>query len=399
MNHIALLIPGLERIGGAERQVLLLAHGLHRRGWRVTMVALTGSAGPGGVEMEAEGVGFVSLAMRKGVADPRGWIRLDAWIRRERPDLLHAHLPHATWMARWLRLLHPRLAVVDTLHSTCTGSIARRLGYRASNWLAGQVTAVSVAVAEVYAEAGLVDPAKLSVLPNGVDTEALRPSRDLRLAMRRELGISDEFLWVAVGRLMAVKDYPTLLRAMQLLPDDAKLVVAGDGPLAGELRALAARLGLDGRVRFLGFVPDVGQLLQAADAAVQTSRWEGMPLTLLEAGALALPSVVTDVPGLSQMVLSGETGLLAPVGDPAALAAVMLRLMRMPATERRSMGERARLSIERNYSLEAVLDRWENLYARCCAQLCGKAGPAASSPRFLVESSPQIHHPSQRVQP
>jgi glycosyltransferase involved in cell wall biosynthesis len=374
LNHLALLIPGLEQMGGAERQLLLLAHGFRRRNVRVSIVALTGTAGDCGTELAQAGIGFYSLQMRKGVADPRGWLRLDGWLRRERPDVLHAHLSHATWMARWSRLLHPHLAVVDTLHSSWTGKLSRRIGYRLSDWLAVTVTAVSVPVAEAHSAAGLVNPLKLSVVPNGVDTVVLRPDAYVRAAVRQELGVGSEFLWLAAGRLVAVKDYPTLLEAMEQLPEDARLVVAGDGPLAAMLHTLSDRLKLGERVRFLGFVPDVGRLFQAADAVVLSSLWEGMPLTLLEAGAYALPAVATRVPGLSQMLVPGETGLLAEAGNPAALAATMSRLMRTAANERLRMGRRARLKVERIYSLEAVLDRWERVYAECRAH-------AASRPR------------------
>ncbi|HMD76301.1 MAG TPA: glycosyltransferase, partial [Terracidiphilus sp.] len=104
MNHVALVIPGLDRIGGAERQVILLAKGLRRRGWRVSVVALSGAGGDVAAELIASGAVFLSLGMRKGLADPRGWIRFNGWLRRESPDVVHAHLPHAAWLARWSRL-------------------------------------------------------------------------------------------------------------------------------------------------------------------------------------------------------------------------------------------------------------------------------------------------------
>ena len=85
MSHVALVIPGLDRIGGAERQVVLLAKGLVQRGWRVTVVALSGTGGNAAGELAAAGVGFRSLEMRKGLADPRGWLRFRRWLRQESP--------------------------------------------------------------------------------------------------------------------------------------------------------------------------------------------------------------------------------------------------------------------------------------------------------------------------
>jgi len=130
MSHVALIVPGLDRIGGAERQVILLAKGLRRRGWRVSVVALTGSGGSAAAELVAAGAAFLSLEIRKGLADPSGWIRFNRWLKREKPDVVHAHLPHAAWLARWSRLAAPVRAVVDTLHSSSTGSLGRQCGYR-----------------------------------------------------------------------------------------------------------------------------------------------------------------------------------------------------------------------------------------------------------------------------
>jgi len=114
MSHAAMMIPGLDRVGGAEQQAISLAKGLRQRGWRVSVVALSGTGGAAATELEDAGVRFLSLEMRKGLADPRGWLRFQRWLWREQPDVLHAHLPHAAWLARWLAppvRRAPRLAV------------------------------------------------------------------------------------------------------------------------------------------------------------------------------------------------------------------------------------------------------------------------------------------------
>jgi len=368
VNHVALVIPGLDRIGGAERQVILLAKGLRRRGWRVSVVALSGAGGDVAAELIASGAVFLSLGMRKGLADPRGWIRFNGWLRRESPDVVHAHLPHAAWLARWSRLAAPARVVVDTLHSSSTGALGRRLGYRWSGWLSDQVTAVSSAVAEAHLSAAMAGEDKLTVLPNGVDTEAWRPDAAVRAAVRRELGLHDEFLWLAAGRLDPVKEYSTLLRAMVEVPERARLVIAGGGPAQTELLRLSAQLGLERRVRFLGFEPDVRRWMQAADGFVLSSRWEGLPMGLLEAAACALPAVATDVPGTREVIVDGQTGWLTPPGNAAVLGAAMTRMMQTPAEERKAMGERARQRVIERFSLELVLDRWEALYGELLQQ-------------------------------
>ncbi len=124
----------------------------------------------------------------RGFADPRGWIRFHRWLWRERPNVVHAHLPHAAWLARWSRLVAPAPVVIDTLHSSHTGTMGRRAGYRSSSWLADHVTAVSQATAESHLAAGMVSEKKLTVLGNGIEVDAWRPDAGARTAARRELG-------------------------------------------------------------------------------------------------------------------------------------------------------------------------------------------------------------------
>lgn len=373
----AIVVPGLSRLGGAERQAMLLAKGLHRRGWTITIVVLSGIGDEASAELYCTGIGFLDLRMRKGVADPRGWIRFARWLASWKPHVVHAHLPHATWMARWSRLalfgyalpryalsryVLPGYALIDTLHSSSTGSVGRHLGYHLSNWLAGTVTAVSQAVADTHCSAALVNPHKLRVIPNGVDTTALAPDRNVRKLVRARLGIGNNFLWIAAGRLAPVKNYPLLLRAMSLLPESANLLIAGEGPLRNELESLASELRIKNRVRFLGFVSGVTPYLQAADAAVLSSQWEGLPMNLLEAGACGLPCVATDVPGSREAVQDGETGFLATPENPLALAESMNRLMNVAPEIRQTMGSLARQRVVRLFDLDAVLNQWENLY-------------------------------------
>ena len=362
MKHTALVIPGLDRVAGAERQVMLLAQGLRRRGWRVSVIALSGAGGAAAAELGGAGVAFVSLEMRKGLADPRGWLRFHRWLHRERPDVLHAHLRHAAWLARWSRLAAPVPLVIDTLHSSATGKLGRRFGYQCSQWLPDHVTAVSEATAQSHRAAGMVNEQQLSVIANGVDVDRWQPDAAARRKVRDSMGIGDRFLWLAVGRLEPVKNYPALLNAFARTEETARLMILGTGPLEGELKRMTEALGLSQRVHFAGFQPQVGQWMQAADGIVLSSRYEGLPMVLLEAGACGVPAVVTDVPGTREVIVHGETGWLVPAGDPGGLAAAMNRLMGTSAKERRDLGERARQHVICNFSMETVLDRWEALY-------------------------------------
>jgi glycosyltransferase involved in cell wall biosynthesis len=129
-----------------------------------------------------------------------------------------------------------------------------------------------------------------------------------------------------------------------------------------ELTALARKLGLERRVCLLGFEPNVQRWMQAADGFVLSSRYEGLPMVLLEAGACGVPVVATDVPGTREVVVDGVNGWLARAGDPQSLREAMACLMSMPLEERYAMGECARRRVIEDFGMEAVLNRWERLY-------------------------------------
>jgi glycosyltransferase involved in cell wall biosynthesis len=228
--------------------------------------------------------------------------------------------------------------------------------------LVNVVTAVSDAAAGPWLEAGLILDDKLKIIPNGVDTDHWKRDENTRASMRHELALSDEFLWLAVGRLDTVKNHATLLRAFATLPHRARLVIAGQGPLHNRLLALVSDLGLRDRVRFPGFQNDVRRWIQAADGFVLCSSWEGLPISLLEAGASELPAVITDIPGSREVLPASLSGAAVPVGDAGALAAEMSAVMRLTDAERREIGRHMRIAVCTRFSLNAVLTQWEHLY-------------------------------------
>jgi len=148
-----------------------------------------------------------------------------------------------------------------------------------------------------------------------------------------------------------------------MLPGEPQLKIVGSGTEEVALRTLAGQLGIGERVDFAGFCQDVYPLLTRADAFVLASLWEGLPVGVLEASAASLPVVATDGPGTSETILPGETGLLVPVGDSQALADAMASVMEMPESQRRAMGKRGREFMQARYSLTAVADQWEQIYA------------------------------------
>jgi glycosyltransferase involved in cell wall biosynthesis len=363
VGRVCLLITGLEQ-GGAETQVLHLAAGLQDRGWCVRVISMRPPGGLAPRFVEA-GVAVDSLNMHRGIPDPWAAVRLRSRLREAAPDVLHSHMVHANLLARASRLLYDVPVLVSTVHSVQEGSRWRTLAIRATDSLCDVTTVVSDAVGERYRESRLAPSHKLRRLPNGIDTDRFHPDDSVRAVVRRELGLDGRFVWLAVGRFVPAKDYPSLLRAFSSVArcvPEATLLIAGEGPLLGECKALVEREGLAEVVRFLGVRRDVPRLMNAADAYVMSSAWEGLPMVLLEAAATGLPIVATDVGGNGEIVVEGRTGTLIAERDVGALADAMTRLMTLPGTQRRRMGVSARDHVLRGFSLPGVIDRWERLY-------------------------------------
>lgn len=367
--RIALLTTNLAR-GGAETQVALLAAGLRRRNWDVSVISLvTPTAFQ--AELAAERVPVFSLDIEPGVWSPRGLARLAGILHSLRPQILHGHMFHANLLSRLSRLLFPLPVVVSTLHSAAETSRRssqmrwRDAAYRITDPLGDVTVAVSEAVAARHIGARAVPAAKLRVIPNGVGTSRFQPDAARRQSVRNLLGLGDQFTWLAVGRLMWKKGYGPLLHAFAGLGQGV-LLVAGAGPQEAELVELAAELGA--KVRFLGQRSDVADLMQAADAFVQASLVEGMPVSLLEAASCGLPSVTTGAGGAAEVVSDGRTGYVVPPGNAEALAAAMSRLMSLSADERLAMGLAARRHVVERYEAAAMLARWEQLYEELLAR-------------------------------
>lgn len=369
-----LVVTGLA-YGGAETQVVHLATRLKARNWEVQVVSLMPPKAY--VEdLEAQGIPVTTLGIQRKIPDPRPILRLAWLIRAWKPHIIHSHMVHANILARLVRPLTSAPVLICTAHNIDergqrgTGRL-RILAYRSTDFLCDLTTQVSKAGLEHYVRIGAVPWQKIRYIPNGVDTKRFCPDPETRIRLRQALELGVDFTWLAVGRFDPPKDYPNLLRSFTRVTREqpgALLLIAGDGPLRPAMEEAARGLGIADRVQFLGIRQDIPALMNAADAYVMSSAWEGTPMVLLEASATELPIVATDVGGNREVVLNGRTGILVPPHDSEALAKAMLQVMGLPDEKRRRMGEAARQHIETNFSLDQVVDRWEALYRDLLAQ-------------------------------
>lgn len=351
-------------MGGAEQEVCHLATEFRRRGWEVAVISMLPLEAPV-ADLAALGVQTFSLGMRRGVPDPRALVRLGRILRRWRPDVLHAHMIHANLLGRLTRLFVPTPFVISTIHSENEGAQWRYVAYRMTNGLSDVTTTVSK-VAELEAtRRGAAPAGSILVVPNGLSAAPYARDQSVRDRMRAALDLGDRFTWLAVGRLVEVKGYADMVAAFAEARREhpaASLLIAGVGPLEADIRAEARRLAVEDSVHLLGLRSDVPALMQAADGFVMTSRWEGLPMVLLEAGASGLPVVVTDVGGSRDAVLPEVSGYLTPAAEPAESARAMGRVMAMGEVDRHAMGAAGRRHVHATFDIGAVADTWDELY-------------------------------------
>ncbi len=354
-------------VGGAERQVLTLAKRMAERGHAVALLVLR----PGLKEEWPTSLDAVHLDMhRSALSFARGVLRARRFLRDFRPDVVHSHSFHANFTARLLRALAPAHAVVSTIHNVNEGGHARMLAYRLTDFLSRRTTAVSQAVADRFVQLKAVPRGKIVVVTNGIDTAEFSINADRRSEMRTTMGVSEEFVWLAAGRIVPAKDFPNLLRAFARVRaawPQAQLWIAGEGNPGGvkEVSLFAVEKGLVQQARWLGLRRDMPALLDAADGFVLSSSWEGMPLVVGEAMAMEKPVVATDVGGVRELV--GDAGMIVQAGNSEALAEAMLAAMRRSTEDRQRLGRETRARIESSFGMDARAAEWESLYRRVLA--------------------------------
>jgi glycosyltransferase involved in cell wall biosynthesis len=303
------------RVGGAERIVASLAAAARERGVEVGV-----AAAPGPLAAEISAPLFpLPLLGRRAWRVPFGAAALDAALRRFRPTVVHAHNPGMAVLAGIATARGRRRPGLVSVHGVPDGDYpvtARLLR------LAGlPVVACGPGVA-----AALGDE-RLRVEATIVNAVGPPPAAADRAVLEREWGLPPGLrLLVAVGRLVEAKNHALAIDAVAAVPG-AALAIVGEGPLREALERRTAARGVSRRVVLAGFRSDARAIVGAADGVVFSSRSEGLPLVVLEALAAGTPIVATAVRGIREFLADGETALLVPPGDPAALADGMRRLV------------------------------------------------------------------------
>ena len=348
--------------GGAERLAAVVAMKLDPARFESVLCASRQTDEPLlDRELEEAGIGVLALG-RRSTLDLLAWRPLVSLLR-DGVDVVHTHMFGSNVWGTVLGRLSGVPVVVAHEHTwSFQGRPLRRFLDRelVARW-ADVFVAVSGEDRRKMIEVEGVDPAKIRLIPNGIPSPANGAGADVRAELGIEPGAP---VLGVVCELRAQKALEVLFEAAALLLAEfptLKVLVAGDGPERARLEEGARRLGVADTVLFLGIRRDVPAVLAAVDVAVLSSDYEGSPLSVMEYMAAAKPVVSTRVGGVPELVQEDVHGLLVEPRDPEALAEAVARLLRDPALAKR-LGAEGRKRQQREFSLEAMVGRIEDLY-------------------------------------
>ncbi|HEY2588625.1 MAG TPA: glycosyltransferase [Tepidisphaeraceae bacterium] len=358
--------------GGAESMLCNLLLRSDRRRFDPHVVALIDDLRVAGPIVAAE-IPLVTMGMKPGLPSPLAIVRLIRHLRRLRPAVVQTWMDHSNLIGGVAARFVPGARVVWGIHhSNHVAELTKRttlMTVGACARLSGRVPARIVCCSEQsrvhYGQRGFTSE-RLTVIPNGFDTDHFRPDATARLAIRQEIGVAPDAPLVGlVARYDPVKDHATFLRAAAIVHrefPDAQFLMCGDkvDPSNAALTQLIDSLGIGRACHLLGPRRDVARIYAALDISTSSSISEAFPLAVGEAMACGVPCVATDVGDSALMV--GDTGMIVPPGDPGALAAGMAELIGMAPSGRARLGGEARRRVRDRFDLGTVTRRYEALY-------------------------------------
>lgn len=342
------------RIGGMEKLLVEFARHTDRDTLKPYFVALQ-ERGPLAEDLESLGAEVFVLNKADGYR-PFLTIRLARLFRRLRADIVHSHNIGAYLYAVPAARLGRVPVVMHTSHGRRDLESKRRnLAFVLASRVVNRLVCVSEDVRRRCTAEGIPE-VKTRTIWNGIDTTRFSYSGPCKGGPA-----------VIVARLSPEKDIATLIRALKIVVaryPDFRLAVVGDGECRSSLEQLTESLGLRGQVSFLGEVRDVAERLKRASMFVLSSISEGVSLTLLEAMAVGLPVVATDVGGNPEVVVPGETGWLVPARSPGQLAEAMMRVLAAP-DRAHQIGRAGRRRVETHFDVRRMVRDYEDLYLTC----------------------------------
>jgi glycosyltransferase involved in cell wall biosynthesis len=364
---------------GAESVILSLGSTLGDEGYHPIVGSIESDLeNPSAFAAACIGAGLDTELIHSGRRiSPGAIVDLARLIRRRDVRLLHSHSYKATIFGYFAARL-AGIPLIETNHlyppmplDNRKLQIYARIGAFFLRF-ADRTVAVSQKIRTTLAAHG-VSAQKIDVIENGIDFERCRAAAaEDRSALRKRLGIEeDRFIIGGIGRLTQQKGFEYLLEAVPeicRMHEKAFFIIAGDGPLMGVLKHQALSLRIGDRIRFLGFRPDVLNILALMEIFVMPSLDEGLPMAMLEAMAIGVPAVLTRVGEIPHVVQDGRNGFLVEPRDSAGLADGILRLIGDPMLRKR-LKENGLQTVMTGYTDRAMSRRYRCIYDRLIPDL------------------------------
>ena len=350
---IAHIVDSME-VGGAETLVAQLCRLQRKQGHEPSVHAHL-RLGTIGENLRSEGFRVDVHGPAHLPAMSRNFLRL---FRELHPDVVHCHNPTPTIYAAPAARLAGTRTVVSTRHSLVAPpyNLAAELKYAVASRFCDWIVGICDATCENLRNAPMASRSRILRIYNGTAPIYRTPLH--------QQPPKRGFTLVYVGRLTAVKDLTTLLNAVATALSSAPdlfLWIVGDGVECDELQKLANSLGIAGHVTFWGQQMNVSPYFSAADAFIMSSISEGLPMSLLQAMSIGLPSIVTDVGGMAEVVRLSRSGILTPVSSAAAMAKAIVHLAQ-DADAQTQFSRCATASFQKSFTLEAMADAYMDLY-------------------------------------
>ena len=377
--------------GGAELHLLTLCRHLKRQGLEPVVACLREQVGGSRSlrdDFEDEGIRVIRLET-DGRFDLRSISRLAGLVAKERPNILHTHLPRADIAGACRRLLHPSVPWICSVHDIHDNSWSGRWTLPIFNFIwrrADRVIAISQAVKDWLVKDRAVPAENVSVIHYGIEAERFSQSRS---DLAQEWVLKDKLVIGAIGRLEPRKGHDCLLHAiaeLKKIVPGVSLLIAGHDPwgYGKELQSLIERLDLSKEVRLVGFQSDIAAFLGAIDIFAFATQSEGFGQVVIEAMAAGKPVVASKIAPLTEIIREGETGVLVSRDDPRAFADAIAWLFTHP-DQAREMGKRGQARVDNHFSAGKMVEKTLLLYDDVLRERSLKRSVA----RKIRESLPQ----------
>jgi len=359
-------------LGGGQINLLSLVSSLDKSKFEVLVCS-----GEGGALVEAlkdKGITHIPISITKKFSRNTVAEIVDI-LSKHRIEVLHTHGGVAGFYGRWAARKCGIPVLVHTLHGIhylhYRNIVLKFIYVYLEKWFSRFTdTVIYVCDSDKHLgkKYGLVPESKSIVIRNGVDFLTFEKSSEKlteKFDWQEELGIDfSQPIVGSIARLHRQKGIPYLLESAKQLSQEIpgiQFLIVGGGPWKDRLTRLKSRLGLESTVHFLGERKDVPQLLSLFNVVVLSSLWEGLPYSLLEAGALGKPVVATDVNGVKEIITDGKTGILVPAKSPEKLAEALRKVIEGKELAHR-LGAALKEDIQERFSLARMVSDVQNLY-------------------------------------